>query len=75
MRRSNQYVDFYSGTEVEMLRIKDLLEGEEIPSIVQNDLYSGNLGGFFGGTPSTVRLKVQKADYDEAKVFIKKLES
>lgn len=70
MSGSNQYVDFYSGTEVEVLRIKDLLENEKIPSIIQNDHQSGNIGGFFGGTPSTVRLKVQEADFDKAKALI-----
>ena len=70
MSESNQYVDFYSGTEIEVLRIKDLLEGEDIPSIIQNDLQSGNLGGFFGGTPSTVRIKVLETDFEKAKNLI-----
>lgn len=74
MGRSNNYIDFYSGTEIEVLRIKDLLEGEEIPSIIQNDFQSGNIGGFIGGTPSTIRLKVREADLDKARTLIKNLE-
>lgn len=70
MSKPFKYVDFYSGSEVEILRIKDLLEGEEIPSIIQNDFQSGNLGGFFGETPGTVRLKVQEADYEKAKLLV-----
>ena len=51
MSDSNNFVNFYSGSEVEVLRVKDLLEEENIPCIIQNDHHSGNLGGFFGGTP------------------------
>lgn len=71
MSRSNDYIDFYSGTEVEVLRIKDLLDSKEIPSIIQNDFQSGNMAGFIGGTPSTVRLKVQESDYDRAASLVK----
>ena len=75
MNDSYQYVDLYSGTEVQILRIKDLLEQEEIPSIIHNDLQSGNYGGFFGGTPTTVRLKIRKQDFDKARTMIENLET
>lgn len=75
MSGSTHYIDFYSGTEVEVLRIKDILEQEKIPSIIQNDLHSGNLGGFFGGTPTTVRLKVRQQDFDKARTIIESPES
>ena len=71
MEDSQKYIDLYSGTEVEVLRLKNLLEEEQIPVLVQNDFQSGNLGGFFGGTPSTIRLKVRKADFDKAESFLK----
>lgn len=70
MSESNKYVNFYSGSEVEVLRVKDLLESEEIPTIIQNDHQSGNIGGFLGGTPSTIRLKVQEADLEKAERLI-----
>ena len=73
MSESNQYVDIYSGTEVQVLRIKDALEREEIPSIIQNYLQSGNSGGFFAGTPTTVRLKVRQQDFDRARTIIEDL--
>lgn len=73
MSKIYQYIDFYSGTEIEVLRIKDLLEEEPIQSIIQNDFQSGNLGGFLGGTLSTIRLKIQESDYEKAKVLLKKL--
>ncbi|MGB7785940.1 MAG: DUF2007 domain-containing protein [Salinimicrobium sp.] len=70
MNGSNTYVDFYSGSEIELLRIQDLLESENISSIIQNDHQSGNIGGFFGGTPSTVRLKVKQEDFEKARTLI-----
>ena len=70
MSESNSYTSIYSGTQIQVLRIKDLLEQEGIPSIVQNDLNSGNLGGFLGGTPSTIRLKVRESDFDKAHELI-----
>ncbi|SHG00843.1 Putative signal transducing protein [Salegentibacter echinorum] len=73
MSGSNNYINFYSGTEIEVLRIKDLLEGEEIPSIIQNDFQSGNIGGFIGGTPSTIRLKVRESDVNKANTLLKNL--
>ena len=70
MNESNNYIDFYSGTEIKVLRIKALLEEEQIPCIIQNDLQAGNAAGFFGGTPTTVRLKVQKQNFDKAKTIV-----
>ncbi len=71
MSGSGNYVDFYSGTEVEILRVKSLLEEEKIPSLIQNDFQSGNLGGFLGGTPSTIRLKVREVDFVRAGAVIR----
>lgn len=68
----NQYVDIYSGSEVEIFRIKELLEQENIPTIIQNDHSSGNIAGFMGGTPSTIRLKVREMDFEKAKGLIEK---
>lgn len=70
---NNDYIDFFSGSKVEVLRIKDLLEQDNIPVIVQDDFNSGNIGGFMGGTPSTIRLKVQESDFERSKAVIKHL--
>ena len=75
MNESNNYVDFYSGTEIKVLRIKALLEEEQVPCITQNDLQPGNSAGFFGGTPTTVRLKVQKQDLERAKTIVESFET
>lgn len=71
--KTHNYINFYSGSEIEILRIKDLLEAEEIPLIVQNDCQSWNLGGFIGGTPSTIRLKIQESDFEKAVHLVENL--
>lgn len=70
----NDYINFFSGSEVEVLRVKDILEQENIPVVIQNDFNSGNLGGFIGGTPSTIRLKVQEGDFEKARAVFKDLQ-
>lgn len=70
----SQYVDFYSGTEVRVILLKGLLEEEGIPTIMMNDFNSGNIGGFLGGTPSTVRLRVRSSDMERAKSILEGFE-
>ena len=71
----NQYIDFFSGTEVRVILLKGLLEEEGIPTIMLNDFNSGNIGGFLGGTPSTVRLRVRNADIGKAQLILEKFET
>ena len=63
MSKINLHIDFYSGTQIEVLRLKYLLEREVIlQSIIQNDFQSGNPEGFRGGNLNTVSLKNQESD-------------
>lgn len=71
----SQYVDFFSGTEIRVILLKGLLEEEGIPTIMLNDFNSGNIGGFLGGTPSTVRLRVRQSDLDKARSILKSFET
>jgi hypothetical protein len=71
----SQYIDFFSGTEVRMILLKGLLEEEGIPTIMLNDFNSGNIGGFLGGTPSTVRLRVRNTDFEKARSILEKFET
>ena len=73
--KHNDFIDFFSGSEVEVSHVKDLLEQENIPVIVQNDFHSGNLGGFMGGTTSTIRLKVQESDLERSKTVLQNLQA
>lgn len=71
----SQYVDFYSGTEIRVILLKGLLEEEGIPTIMLNDFNSGNIGGFLGGTPSTVRLRVRQSDLEKARAVLENFET
>lgn len=66
MEKGNQFVDFYSGTEVAIIGLKTQLEAIGVFGIVQNDFNSGNLAGFYGGTADTIRLKIKDSDIEKA---------
>jgi len=70
MENGNQYVDFYSGTEVAIIGLKNQLESIGVFGIVQNDFNSGNLAGFYGGTTNTIRLKIKDSDIEKAKPIL-----
>lgn len=66
----NEFIDFYSGSEILVMKLKKDLETIEVYGIIQNDFNSGNLAGFVGGTPSSVLLKIRARDLDKAKPIL-----
>ena len=70
MQNSPQFITVFSGSEVEVLMLKGLLEGLNIEGIIQNDYQSGIIAGFGGGTMSTVRLKIHETDLEKAQSVI-----
>ena len=70
MHNSPQFITVFSGSEVEVLMLKGLLEGLNIEGIIQNDYQSGIIAGFGGGTISTVRLKIHETDLEKAQSVI-----
>ena len=70
MANSAQFITVFSGSEVEVLMLKGLLEGLNIEGIIQNDYQSGIIAGFGGGTISTVRLKIHETDLEKAQSVI-----
>ena len=70
MEKDNQYIDFYSGTEIAINGLQRQLESIGILGIIQDDFNSGNSAGFFGGTADTVRLKIKKSDIEKAKPIL-----
>lgn len=70
MTHKLQFVTVFSGSEVEVLMLKGLLEDHNIEGIVQNDYQSGIIAGFGGGTISTVRLKIHETDLEKAQSVI-----
>lgn len=74
MNKSDQYTNLYSGSEVLVLGLKHRLEEEDIPTLIKNDFNSDNIGGFLGGTPSTIRIMVKESDLEKAKRILVKFE-
>ena len=70
MTQQKQFITIYSGSEVEVLMLKGLLEGLDIEGMIQNDYQSGIIAGFGGGTISTVRLKIHETDLEKAQTII-----
>ena len=70
MANNTEFVTVFSGSEVEVLMLKGLLEGLDIEGIIQNDYQSGIIAGFGGGTISTVRLKIHESDMEKGQSII-----
>lgn len=71
MENRNEFVDFYSGTEIAIIILKSNLESIGVFGMVQNDFNSGNSAGFVGGTADTIRLKIRKSDIEKSKPILK----
>ncbi|HKJ42759.1 MAG TPA: DUF2007 domain-containing protein [Sunxiuqinia sp.] len=66
MKKNNQLVKVFSGTEGSVYFLKGELANRGIFSIVRNDYQSGITAGFFGGVTSDIDLYIQEADLQKA---------
>ncbi len=73
MTEKNDLVLVYTGTDVNISRIKYELEIKGINSIVKNGFNAGLAAGFGGGIPSAIDLFVTEADLDKAMEIINTL--
>lgn len=70
MEADNEYIDFFSGSEIAVIGLKSHLASIGVFGIVQNDFNSGNSAGFFGGTAAAILLKIRKSDLEKAKPIL-----
>ena len=70
MKKENNYIDFYTGSEISIIGLRKQLEEIGVFRILQNDFNSGNLAGFMGGTASTVRFKIKEFDLEKAQPLL-----
>ena len=75
MSDTQKFINVYSGTEVQVIILKGLLENINIEGIIQNDFRSGIVAGFGSGTVSTVRLKIHKLDLEKARPIMEEFVS
>lgn len=70
MGEKNELVHLFTGSEVDVERLKTELEANGIGVLVKNDFQSGVMAGFGGGIPSAVDIYVAFADADKATEII-----
>ena len=71
MKVKNKLVRVYTGTEVTVLLLKDLLEDIGVTSTIQNNYKSGIEIGFVGGVQSAIDLFIQQSDFETAEPLIR----
>lgn len=62
-----EYQRVYTGPEVNVHFLEDLLQKEGIATRIRNDFDSGRMAGFGGGTRGQVLLFAHKSRFDEAR--------
>jgi hypothetical protein len=71
MKEKNKLIKIYTGTEVTVLLLKDLLEEIGVTSTIQNNYKSGIEVGFVGGVISAIDLFIQQSDFETAEPLIR----
>ena len=66
MSTEDEYKRVYTGSEVNVLHLEDILQQEVIGPRVRNDFDSGLRAGFGGGLPGQVQLFVLSEQYEQA---------
>lgn len=71
MKETNKLVKVYTGTEMTVTLLKELLEEIKVASTIQNNYKSGVEVGFVGGVQSSVDLFIQQSDFKTAEPVIR----
>jgi hypothetical protein len=70
MKKGDNLVRVFTGSEVSAILLKGELESIGISALIQNDYQAGNSVGFMGGTPSAIDLFIQESDLKEAEAIV-----
>jgi len=71
MKEKNKLIRVYTGTEVTVILLKELLEEIGVSSTIQNNYKSGVEVGFVGGVQSAIALYIQHSDFETAEPVIR----
>ena len=71
MKQKNKLVKVYTGTEVTVNLLKELLEETGVGSTIQNNYKSGIEIGFVGGVQSAIDIYIQQSDFETAEPLIR----
>ena len=66
MSEEIEYKRVYTGSEVNVQHLQNLLEEQGIPTRVRNEFDSGLRAGFGGGLPGQVQLFAVTTEYEKA---------
>jgi hypothetical protein len=70
MKKGNNLIRVFTGTEVLVILLKERLEEVGISALIKDDFQSGITVGFVGGVPSAIDLYIQESDLLEAEPII-----
>lgn len=66
MNEEEEYKRVYTGSEVNVQHLQNLMNEQGISTRVRNDFDSGLRAGFGGGLPGQVLLFAKSSDYEKA---------
>lgn len=70
MKKGDNLIRIYTGSEVLVIILKEQLEEIGISSLIKNDYQSGISVGFVASVPSAIELYIQESDLTEAEPII-----
>lgn len=70
MKKGNNLIRVFTGTEVLVYLLKERLEEVGISALIKDDFQSGITVGFVSGVPSAIDLYIQESDLTEAEPII-----
>jgi hypothetical protein len=70
MNKGSYLKRVFTGRQVIVSILKEILEENGIISIIQNDYQSSAMAGFYGGTPSAIDILIKEEDVVRATPII-----
>jgi len=70
MKKGDNLIRIYTGSEVLVIILKEQLEEIGISTLIKNDYQSGISVGFVASVPSAIDLYIQESDLTEAEPII-----
>ena len=71
MFSESEYERLYTGSLINIQFLQNLLQDQNINSIIRDEMKSGMMAGFGGGIPDHIQLFVKKTDLDKALPIVK----
>lgn len=75
MDDQSKYIEFFTGSLIQIHRLQLDLDENKIPSLVKNNFESGIRSGFYGGSPAQVQLFIFEEDLEKATPILEKFKA